>query len=662
MTKSWRVTPVLAAAALTCTLFGAVPATPGHAAVPACPSLNGTQLTQSQSFTPPGGHQIVVCSGRVRTFDGTPLHVDVSLPTVAYRPAGSNKPQPSPLVMFLSGWSNDVCQFESTTFSGTPVAGCSDYIKNPGYDWNNAWFASQGFVTLNYTPRGWFDSCGKDSSTGYSYASDPACTGGSFSDPGCGGASQQSWVHLYDRRWEVRDAQYLAGLIVDSGFVNPASGLGVNGGKVITTGDSGGGGPSWDLALSKDRVLEQCSTVSQLVTEPWMSSRGVGLHLAAAIPMYTWTDLVDSLVSNGTASDGFSGAPPDGNHHSPIGVAKQSYVAGLYALGQADAQYAAPGVDPDINAWYAEINGGEPYNSANFATIISEVGGQLRSPFAIPVLSGNLKPIFVIQGLTDPLFPSLQPLTEINRLKAANPAYPVWAFLGDVGHSYAQNPLDVWQQAHGESNAWLQTALVNRTPAQPAVTVDTTRCGSGQTLATFTSSSFGSIATSRLGFSSAPSQSTASSNVITAEGAESDPITNASFCNLAANTDANQATYTFPVPSASTLVGGPVVNVTAAVVGSSAELAARLWDVTPGGGQSVISRTVYRIEIGTSGTATLQLALELWPNAWQLQCGHLLRLELTQDDAPTWRPDNVASTMTLSNLSLSLPVVGGSSC
>ncbi|HMC68518.1 MAG TPA: CocE/NonD family hydrolase C-terminal non-catalytic domain-containing protein, partial [Mycobacteriales bacterium] len=115
-------------------------------------------------------------------------------------------------------------------------------------------------------------------------------------------------------------------------------------------------------------------------------------------------------------------------------------------------------------------------------------------------------------------------------------------------------------------------------------------------------------------------------------------------------------------PSASALVGGPVVNVTDAVVGSSAELAARLWDVTPGGGQSVISRTVYRIEVGTAGTATLQLSLELWPNAWQLQCGHLLRLELTQDDAPTWRPDNVASTMTLSNLSLSLPVVAGSSC
>ncbi|TMB90176.1 MAG: hypothetical protein E6J45_09260, partial [Chloroflexi bacterium] len=57
------------------------------------------------------------------------------------------------------------------------------------------------------------------------------------------------------------------------------------------------------------------------------------------------------------------------------------------------------------------------------------------------------------------------------------------------------------------------------------------------------------------------------------------------------------------------------------------------------------------------------LAFELWSNAWQLQCSHQLRLELTQDDAPTWRADtDKASTMSLTNLSLSLPVVAGAGC
>ena len=62
------------------------------------------------------------------------------------------------------------------------------------------------------------------------------------------------------------------------------------------------------------------------------------------------------------------------------------------------------------------------------------------------------KPIFSIQGLTDPLFSSLQTEDEINILQTANPTYPVWAFFGDLGHSYALNPLNVWQDAHNESN------------------------------------------------------------------------------------------------------------------------------------------------------------------------------------------------------------------
>ena len=661
MTRSRRVSQLLGAATLTAALFGAFPATRSEAAAPACPKLGGTQLTQSQSFTSAGGNLVVVCSGRVPTFDGTPLHVDVSLPSVAYIPSGASTPTRSPLVTFLSGWSNDVCQFESTSFAGAGVAGCSDYIGNAGYNWNNAWFASHGFVTLDYTPRGWYDSCGQDSKTNYTYQNDPACTGHTFKDPDCATANQQSWVHLYDRRWEIRDQQYLSGLIVDSGFSNPVSHMGVDPSHVVTTGDSGGGGPSWDLAFSKDRVLESCSTVSQLVTMPWASPHGTALHLAGAVPMFTWTDLVDALVSNGRSSDGFNGAPANGAHLTPIGVDKQTYVAGLYALGQSGAQYAAPGVDPDINKWFAEINAGEPYTSnADFATIISEVGGQLRSPFRIPVPTSSLKPIYAIQGTTDPLFPSLQALTEINRLKTANASYPVWGFFGDVGHSYARNPLDVWRHAHNLTNAWLQAVLSGHAPTQAAVTLDITRCQGGQAFQTFSASSFGSIATSSLSFSSAAAQNTASSNSATPEGTESDPIANSTFCNLAAHTDPNQAVYTFAVPSASAVVGGAVVHVTAAVTGSSAELAARLWDVGTSS-QSLISRTAYRIE-QASGTHTVQLAFELWPDAWRLVCGHQLRLELTQDDVPTWRADNLPSSMTLSNMSLSLPVVAGTTC
>jgi predicted acyl esterase len=103
---------------------------------------------------------------------------------------------------------------------------------------------------------------------------------------------------------------------------------------------------------------------------------------------------------------------------------------------------------------------------------------------------------------------------------------------------------------------------------------------------------------------------------------------------------------------------------------TSVEIAERLWDVTPGsapntGTQSLISRAVYRIDYGlTPPTSPVDVPvnMELWPNAYQLTCGHTLKLELTQDDSPTWRPDNVSSALTYTNLSLSLPVVQGTGC
>src|SRR5205807_1093728 len=143
MSKSRRVARLLAAAVLSTAVVGVVKATPGHAAAPACPTLNGVALTQTQDFTPSDGtHEIVVC---------------------------------------------------------------------------NAWVANQGFVTMTYTPRGWYDSCGQDPNTNppYSFQNDSACTGHTYTDSKCTTPtqSQQSWVHLYDRRYEIRDAQFLAGQV-----------------------------------------------------------------------------------------------------------------------------------------------------------------------------------------------------------------------------------------------------------------------------------------------------------------------------------------------------------------------------------------------------------------------------------------------------------------
>ncbi len=568
---------LLLAAGLLAASTGALPATSAKAALlsPACPVLNGSSASSTTTVSPSDGHPFLLCtytgSNRVRSFEGTPLRVDLSLPMVPYIPPGGSAPAKPPLVIFQSGYSNDYCQFESATVAGSSAPGCSDFIGTPGYHWNNAWFASNGYAALTFTPRGWYESCGKKLDGTYSYATDPECQA-STQYPG-----EKSWVHLLDRRYEVRDAQFLAGAVADA-----AAGSLINPNQIVATGDSGGGGPSWDLGLTQDQVVLPTSTsIPNVVnTAPWTSPLGTQLHLAAALPMYTWTDLANSLLPNGTASDGFNGAPPPStfNHDAPIGVEKQSYVGGLFAKGVSNvpsqppdgAQYAAPGQDPsaDLDKWFTDINAGEPTFAANpdTPTILAEVGGPLRSSLAMPVPADNglapdhntQKPIFVMQGLTDPLFPGLQALTMINRLQASHSHYPVWAFFGDIGHSYAQNPADVWKQAHDESNAFLTAALqassltqLSQLFTQPTITVDTTRCLPQQTLQTFSSASFGAIATTELTFDGpAGAQTTFNPSAGGPESVMSDPIVTGGKCVTmpSSTADANEATYSFQLP------------------------------------------------------------------------------------------------------------------
>ena len=119
-------------------------------------------------------------------------------------------------------------------------------------------------------------------------------------------------------------------------------------------GQSYGGGQSVELAMLKDRVrLPDGSFI------PWRSpARHYKMQIAAAVPIVPWTDLVYSLMPNGRTLDyTFTQAADD---YVPAGIAKQSYVTGLYATGKATGFYAPPGVDPtaDIQNWFAQIQGG----------------------------------------------------------------------------------------------------------------------------------------------------------------------------------------------------------------------------------------------------------------------------------------------------------------
>ena len=123
---------------------------------------------------------------------------------------------------------------------------------------------------------------------------------------------------------------------------------------------------------------------------------------------------------------------------SPIGVAKQSFVSGLYASGQATGYYAPPGADPgaDLTRWFAQINAGEPYD-ADERAIADELAAH-HSPYYLDHSRAPAPPL-IANGWTDDLFPADEALRFYNRTRAQYPAAPLALMFFDFGHQRGQN-------------------------------------------------------------------------------------------------------------------------------------------------------------------------------------------------------------------------------
>src|SRR5207237_262684 len=120
-----------------------------------------------------------------------------------------------PWIVMSHGFTDDKTGWEETGKSDTVL---SKDRPQQNSRWNNVWFVSRGYVVVNYTARGWHDSCGPDTPGATRVAPAPQC------------APFQYWIHLDDKRWEVRDAQWLAGALVQSGIAD-AHRLAITGGS-----------------------------------------------------------------------------------------------------------------------------------------------------------------------------------------------------------------------------------------------------------------------------------------------------------------------------------------------------------------------------------------------------------------------------------------------
>ena len=137
------------------------------------------------------------------------------------------------------------------------------------------------------------------------------------------------------------------------------------------------------------------------------------LEITAAFPRWPWSDLVDALLPNGRFLDSEVASPEQSRE--PIGVEIQSYITGLYGLGQAEGYIAPPALDPeaDLTEWYALTNAGEPYGLETQA-----IANQLYTYHQGYGLPGKPAPMLLESGWTDDLFPPEQSLRVYNAVRA----------------------------------------------------------------------------------------------------------------------------------------------------------------------------------------------------------------------------------------------------
>lgn len=554
---------------------------------------------------------------RILSHDGqpvaerTPLDFQLLLPPVP----GAGNDGMYPLVVFIHGWNG-----HKNSIGGSVE---SEIIP----------YAEAGYAVLAYSARGWGNSCG----------------GATRENPGC----ENGWNHLADARYEVRDTQYIAGLLADelsddgTPLVDPQ--------RIGVTGVSYGGGQSTILTSLRNRVVETDGTVN-----PWTSPAGKPMQIAAAAPYWAWTDLSYSLLPNGRTLDYVSNnsyfGPLGPAHHYPMGVMKTSYVAGLYGTGQAGSHYgnAALGEEPPLDQWYALINAGEPYTDATHKPIAAEIvnyhsGYYWLDPSVAPA------PTLFNSGWSDDLFPVSEPLRYIHAANVMHPGVPVGLFASNYGHARASS-VD-GPESRVRARAWFDYYLRGVGPEPgPAINAKVQDCdGTGAPV-------YGGASWSELSPGELRLQDAAGGLITDTVGPSGqastsfDPISGGNACTRVADASvAGALSYDFPSPDSGgyTVLGSATIIADIDFTGAEvkdAVLVGRLLDIAPDGSARLLARGVLRPDfIG-------QQVFQLTPIAAEVPDNHHLQIQLMGHEAPTHRQSNSSYVLNISNVELRIPV------
>ena len=643
------------------------------AAPPITSQLNGCPAYSSDTgepVDPAGPRDVRICSGQVPSYDGSRLDVDVTLPMTG----GAGHP----LIVMLHGFGNNKHEWESHSDEGDGA---------DKYHWNNRWFAEHGFYVVNYTARGFRDD-------GPSDASQPNTPSFSSADVPNG------TIRVKSRDIEVKDTQYLAALVADAfPDVDPT--------QVAVTGGSYGGGESWVQASQSTWTFPHEHDDSLPV-----------LQLQVAVPKYPWTDLAYALAPNGhpggpssrdaegndvyeplgsdiyESSQGRPNSPTgDGN---PIGVAKASYITGLFAVGASrgvfeEGQAPNTGTEGPVNipAWNTRIVGlGDPYDAGAFPVedpedaIVKQARRGLteyRSAYYqdeawAKQKQGRKVAVFSIQGWTDDLFEAVESFRMFKYLKRLDPRWPVEVALADVGHSRAQNNPAPWRRLNQQAWQWMQANIQGSHEQQTTVSSQPTLCANdgdsdhndaaAQELTATTPEGLAN-GTLTVKISGAKTLTNAS-GAEDRDNARTDPVAGGIDSALTGGGGPCRASTNFPAPTRFTAVSEPLsgartyvglgyVSIPYHYAGTAGTLATRVWDIAPDGSTLLVTRGVYRLNAPASDPLTGTLRLPLYGNHWPLKPGHRIRLDLQEADTSTFRFNNLPNSFTFSDPQLVLP-------
>lgn len=603
------------------------------------------------------------------------LDVDVTLPPSAASvlfpeeaPVGVPK-SGQPVIVFMHG----CCGGNKASWEAANIDG-----SNETWHHSNAWFAARGYVVINYTARGFRNS----------------------NNQGSTGTTQ-----LDSRRYEINDYQYLTGLLPEVDAFRASSDQApvfmINRKKIGAVGGSYGGGFGW-LALTDP------TWASPLSHKP--------MRLGAVVTKYGWTDLVEALVPGGHYKDRNNAgetviAPTDpakALSRSPIGVMKQSIVAGLYATGNAmnGNHTTFPAV---VHNAITRLNAGEPYDGdpdieALADEFLNERSAYFQQRFWARVSNGLKIPLFAAATWTDPLFPTMETLRFYNKLKQVSPKYPMTMYLGDYQHFTHNKPkewgdlcgddnhvctVDDYRSASGalnlgkpaarkrvgvnsRMNKFLDFYLKGR-GKRPAGNVSSTTqiCPSNASekypfeepgveyrAPTWRALTGGKPQKFAWG-GGGVALTTTSTMAVDGHAQEADPVlrqTQSDKCYTTTQKDPGPGVVHLEsnqIKDPFTMTGLPLLKMKYETSATDYWIAARLFDLAPDGSMTLVTRGICRVNSTASDQRCDVFAL--FGNSWTFEKDHKVVVELSQADTPFGRRDNVPSTITFPDVAITLP-------